>query len=59
MVVCWEWDPGGMYEPWVFHFEKGPGCWSGYMVYLARGNCVAGCYLARGWVRCGVLCGVR
>ena len=29
MVVCWEWDPGGgggMYEPWVFHFEKGPGC---------------------------------
>ena len=34
-------------------------CCSGCMVYLARGNSVAGCCQARGWVRCGVLCVVR
>ncbi len=48
-IVCVP-APGGTGKGW-----GRCACCSACMVYLARGNSVAGCCQARGWVRCGVL----
>ena len=52
-VVCVP-APGGTGEGW-----GRCACCTACMVYLTRGNSVAGCRQARGWVRGGVLCVVR